>query len=456
MSGPKKWASKVVGVGHHRKTSSRSNISSDISGEIDEGNGLFSPFHPPPPRLPNDAATSTTATTAMLAFGSGSTLVTRGDCTPPGYGGGGGGAYNTTTEWSDSSLDSGSVGRGTPSPSTTPPKKSWELNYKSFLKRKSGGSSGTNTHHTTNKTTTAAASSSNHSKSSTSTSIFNRVKSANKSLDNLNLDATLRRGVDSRKSSPTTSPNGTPPGSSSSTPRKKLSPLIPAVATSTSMMMGGHHESTIDTEIRKRASSQPGGGGVGNNVNDSNYYYSSLDQPRHGRVSSGPSSTTSYARTRSTCGPPPKANPTTLGLFSKAQSEATMVATNKGGGLDVGGEGRGEMQLQITNNSSDEEQYLREQRKVFTDLHNSGNDSTSAYLGDESSLHRNSVFLSSMAYPAGSAGGKGESSVDVCVCLFVVLCCMLYCDLQPFMDDCSLSFFLPSPHPATYTDPTLL
>lgn len=220
-------------------------------------------------------------------------------------------------------------------------------------------------------------------------------------------------------------------------------------------MMGGHHESTIDTEIRKRASSQPGGGGVGNNVNDSNYYYSSLDQPRHGRVSSGPSSTTSYARTRSTCGPPPKANPTTLGLFSKAQSEATMVATNEGGGLDVGGEGRGEMQLQITNNSSDEEQYLREQRKVFTDLHNSGNDSTSAYLGDESSLHRNSVFLSSMAYPAGSAGGKGESSVDVCVCLFVVLCCMLYCDLQPFMDDCSLSFFLPSPIlPHTPTRPS--
>ena len=211
-------------------------------------------------------------------------------------------------------------------------------------------------------------------------------------------------------------------------------------------MMGGHHESTIDIEIRKRTSSQPG---------DSNYYYSSLDQPRHGRVSSGPSSTTSYARTRSTCGPPPKANPTTLGLFSKAQSVATMVATNEGGGLDVGGEGRGEMQLQITN-SSDEEQYLREQRKVFTDLHNSGNDSTSAYLGDESSLHRNSVFLSSMAYPAGSAGGKGELSVDVCVCLFVVLCCMLYCDLQPFMDDCSLSFFLPSPILPHTPIPTLL
>lgn len=168
------------------------------------------------------------------------------------------------------------------------------------------------------------------------------------------------------------------------------------------MMMG---QESIDTEIRKRTSSQPGGG-VGSNINNSNYNNNnSLDQPRHGRVSSGPSST-SYARTRSTGGPP-KAQPTTLGLFSKAQSVATMAATNEGGGLDVGGEGRGELQLQITN-SSDEEQHLREQRKVFTDLHNSGNDSTSAYLGDESSLHRNSVFLSSMAYPVGSAGGKGE------------------------------------------------
>ena len=97
------------------------------------------------------------------------------------------------------------------------------------------------------------------------------------------------------------------------------------------------------------------------------------------------------------------------------------TVTNEGGG----GEGRGEeelLQLQITNSNSDEnEQYnIREQRKVFTNLHNSGIDSTSAYLGDEISLHRNSVFLSSMAYPAGSAGGKGELNVYgfVCVCVY--------------------------------------
>jgi hypothetical protein len=102
---------------------------------------------------------------------------------------------------------------------------------------------------------------------------------------------------------------------------------------------------------------------------------------------------------------------------------AAAAATNKGG------EGRGEelLQLQITNSSDDNEQYHREQRKVFTTLHNTGNDSTSAYLGDEISLHRHSVFLSSMAYPAGSA--KGELMLDVCVCgmvvRIVVLCCML-------------------------------
>ena len=56
----------------------------------------------------------------------------------------------------------------------------------------------------------------------------------------------------------------------------------------------------------------------------------------------------------------------------------------------------------------DDEEYIRDRRKAFTDFHSMGVDSSSAYLGDELSLHKNSVFLSSMAYPAGSAGGKGE------------------------------------------------
>jgi hypothetical protein len=55
-----------------------------------------------------------------------------------------------------------------------------------------------------------------------------------------------------------------------------------------------------------------------------------------------------------------------------------------------------------------DEEDIRDCRKAFTDFHNMGVDSSSAYLGDELSLHKNSFFLSSMAYPAGSAGGKGE------------------------------------------------
>jgi hypothetical protein len=57
---------------------------------------------------------------------------------------------------------------------------------------------------------------------------------------------------------------------------------------------------------------------------------------------------------------------------------------------------------------NDDEEYIRDRRKAFTDFHSMGVDSSSAFLGDELSLHKNSVFLSSMAYPAGSAGGKGE------------------------------------------------
>ncbi|KAL7470015.1 hypothetical protein ACHAXS_010262 [Conticribra weissflogii] len=60
--------------------------------------------------------------------------------------------------------------------------------------------------------------------------------------------------------------------------------------------------------------------------------------------------------------------------------------------------------------NTEEEELIRERKKAFTDFHNMGIDSSSAYLGDDPSLHHkhSSIFLSSMAYPAGSAGGKGE------------------------------------------------
>lgn len=58
--------------------------------------------------------------------------------------------------------------------------------------------------------------------------------------------------------------------------------------------------------------------------------------------------------------------------------------------------------------SSEEEALMREKRKAFTDFHSKGVDSTSAFLGDESSLHKNSAFLSSMAYPANSSAPPGR------------------------------------------------
>lgn len=52
--------------------------------------------------------------------------------------------------------------------------------------------------------------------------------------------------------------------------------------------------------------------------------------------------------------------------------------------------------------SNEQEVQMREKRKAFTDFHNMGVDSTSAFLGDESSNHRNSFFLSTVAYPVNN------------------------------------------------------
>jgi hypothetical protein len=82
-------------------------------------------------------------------------------------------------------------------------------------------------------------------------------------------------------------------------------------------------------------------------------------------------------------------------FFSRAQSVASMASNHiipEGGPTAV---------------NNDDDEHIRDRRKAFTDFHNMGVDSSSAYLGDELSLHKNSVFLSSVAYPAGSAGRKG-------------------------------------------------
>ena len=60
----------------------------------------------------------------------------------------------------------------------------------------------------------------------------------------------------------------------------------------------------------------------------------------------------------------------------------------------------------------EEDRLLRERRRAFTDFHNSGTDSSSAFLGDDGSNrgHRQSAGLvNSLAYPAGSAASKAMS-----------------------------------------------
>eukprot|EP00574_Skeletonema_japonicum_P014414 CAMPEP_0201734362 /NCGR_PEP_ID=MMETSP0593-20130828/34053_1 /ASSEMBLY_ACC=CAM_ASM_000672 /TAXON_ID=267983 /ORGANISM="Skeletonema japonicum, Strain CCMP2506" /LENGTH=200 /DNA_ID=CAMNT_0048227671 /DNA_START=216 /DNA_END=815 /DNA_ORIENTATION=- len=119
--------------------SSRAMSSSKTSNSMDSGSPSLSDTPPssPPPRLlrvVDGGATTTTSqqqqpTTISVEFPRGSErmMFSRGSSTSMG----------PPTVESNSSMDSVSTGI-THSPSSTPPKKTWERNYKSFLK-KSGG-----------------------------------------------------------------------------------------------------------------------------------------------------------------------------------------------------------------------------------------------------------------------------------------------------------------------------
>ena len=430
MSGPKKWVSSKV----HRKTSSRSNISSNLSGLSLDG---LVPY--PSNGLPDEDAT---AATSVVVFGSGSTLMTQR------FEGATGGP---SVGWSNSSIDSGSTGL-TQSPSSTPPKKIWETNYKSFLKRTGKHSNSaapsdashapiqhravplkpsTRTHPSNQQKRSGSMSynllsNASHQQSLPATqkhdndisvtdsrpgladgfeeqlsndnkcsylsappspskqkeagtrgvAFFKRLHSSSKSVENLNLDATLRKGVD--RKSPNNTPLNTPPGSAVTTPMKKPSMLQEAVEkvekASTPaefhfpLLASGHNQDHL------RVLSQRG--------TDN---YNSLDKARHRRSSVS----TAISAVVPQKGTPPQ-------LVSRTQSVALMSST-----VNIP-----EGETSVLN--IDDDQHIRDCRRAFTDFHNMGVDSSSAYLGDELSLHKNSLFISSMAYPAGSAGGKGE------------------------------------------------
>ena len=437
MSGTKQWVSSKV----HRKTSSRSNISSNLSGLSLDG---LVPF--PPNRLPDEDAT---VATSVVDFMSGSTLMTQR------FDGATGGP---SVEWSNSSIDSGSTGL-TQSPSSTPPKKIWEQNYKSFLKRtgkhsksaapsdashapiqhravplkpsirthpsnqqKRSGSMSynllSNASHQQYLPTTqkhdndisvaysrpgladgfeeqlsndskysylsAPPSPSKHKEAGTrGGAFFKRMGSNSKSVENLNLDATMRKGVD-RKSpndTPLNTPLNTPPGSAVTTPMKK-SPMLQEAVEKV-------EKASTSTEVLCPLLASPNS--LGHNQDHRpvlshrgavNSYR--LDTARH----RGFNVSTAQSVVIPQKGTPPQ-------LVSRAQSVVSMSST-----INIP-----EEEPSVVNH---DEEDIRDCRKAFTDFHNMGVDSSSAYLGDELSLHKNSFFLSSMAYPAGSAGGKGE------------------------------------------------
>lgn len=457
MSGPKKWVSSKV----HRRSASKSSLSSHNSGSspLDVGAPPS-----PPTRIPNNE--DTTAATAMVDFGSGSTLMTRA------HGGG---------HHSNSSIDSFSTGLTqsplTWSPSTTPPKKTWERNYRSFLRKtgihtkvppiprvstqqhqyevpikplprahhhshkppRSSSENATSflskshqhlphlfTHHhnhdassedlgpdladgfedhsptKNNDTRTALAAPLSPLKPRESGThrgtFFKRLRGKTKSTDNL--DATMRKGVDRK------SPTNTPSGSAASTPIHKSSPSVsygvtalqerieksamlsealtpPPLTSSTSLgykstSLGyqstspGSHNQRLDHAVCPTILPQ-------GDLNDNQ-----LDQARHRgySVSMAPSTIISQPPLTTTSTIPPS-------QFCRVQSMGSNLVIPEGEPAIV-----------------HKEELIREKKKAFTDFHNTGIDSSSAYLGDESSLHRQSVFISSMAYPAGSAGSK--------------------------------------------------
>eukprot|EP00579_Thalassiosira_antarctica_P033228 CAMPEP_0201995208 /NCGR_PEP_ID=MMETSP0905-20130828/2744_1 /ASSEMBLY_ACC=CAM_ASM_000554 /TAXON_ID=420261 /ORGANISM="Thalassiosira antarctica, Strain CCMP982" /LENGTH=1066 /DNA_ID=CAMNT_0048550269 /DNA_START=29 /DNA_END=3226 /DNA_ORIENTATION=- len=235
---------------------------------------------------------------------------------------------------------------------------------------------------------TAPSSPSKHKESSTrGGGIFKRMRSKTRSSDNL--DMSMRKG--DRKS-----PANTPPGSAASTPINKGSPLTPTLGVTTlqegmekavmlseylapptltsSCVLGSHHK-LGPKPVPRSISSQ----GVPNDDN--------LDRARHRghSVSMAPSVMMPQ---------PPTTLSTTPALFTRVQSMGSNLIIPEG--------------EPVINHSNREEQLVKERKKAFTDFHNMGIDSSSAYLGDESSLHRHSAFLSSMAYPAGSAGAGGK------------------------------------------------
>ncbi|KAL7519889.1 hypothetical protein ACHAWX_004643 [Stephanocyclus meneghinianus] len=401
MSGPKRWVSSKV-----RKAYSKSSSTENIP----LGNNVSKGTPPSPPtRIPSGGGD-----TADITFdcGSGSTILSRGSANNfPGV----------HAMGSSSSIDTVSTGMGlTPSPSTTPPKKTWERNYKSFLKKSSKivpplaadrhdplvtlplpahkpmprfhrasadnatkylqpllaegddeapeedlGPSLADGFHSHDPLTAPPSPSSSKDSSHKGGALFKRLRNKTKSHDCL--DSTIRRGVDRK------SPSNTPPGSCETTPRRQ--------AGFVTQQRGEEKAAELQEQLQTPQLDSSNSGRAHRKsesfvppvASDCNTETDTLDRPRH------------HGQTTS-LGVAERA------IFSRVLSLGCNLAIREG-------------EPELTQSEQDE--LIRERKKAFTDFHNMGIDSTSAFLGgDDSSIHHRSTFLSSMAYPVGSAGGK--------------------------------------------------
>ena len=477
MSGPKRWVSSRL----HRKPSSKGSLGSNYSSSPTEDLRRTPPS--PPSHISLERGDSATSATSIVDFGSHScsTFATqRGADGPVGLGSGG-----DPSSGSNSSLDS--------SPSATPPKKTWEMNYKSFLKSRlrqaNSGKPAASTashsatgaqHHTdatkssnltvsqgnvtghvlpkshppqhmlfsspTNedcfgtgladgfgdhsgrvpparsattakgrnpsqqaapaaadhghKQTLGPSSPSKHKESSTrGGSFFQRMRSKTKSSDNL--DISRKRGADRK------SPVASPPGSASSTPAGVRPPLSPSSALQEgiekaallsdylappALAGAGQTEATLfPKQLPRRVQSQIGFSDDGlDQARHRGYRHTSFHPPLHFSQSQQGQDQEPHR---------PRPYPATGRVKSMSSDSNPNLIIPEEEPLAAGP-------------CRQEAHLARERRKAFTDFHNQGVDSSSAYLGDEPSLHRNSAFLSSMAYPAGSAGGKGKRVLE--------------------------------------------
>lgn len=360
---------------------------------------------------------------------------------------------------SNSSTDSVSTGL-THSPSSTPPKKTWERNYKSFLKKSGvGGSNRQNINPPTpppamlpaprlpsgsklidSKRSSAPAFPTNselkaaelaavdsgdvefgdddwatnppHQQHSTCSvpsspikphkehslrggSFFRKLRSKTKSEDSL--DSTMRKGRE-RRGSPTTT---TPPGSDASiSSRNKHSP------TSTRRI------ARIKDGLEKAAMREMLGTPVLGDISPLPLIPDqSTGATATGMITTEPLKDGSDNKKSRPRGFTSDENISLDGAMHRGHH--TTSVTNGGGGKSklsmpsfnrvksmTGGLTIKEGEPTVVSN--EQEALMKEKRKAFTDFHNMGVDSTSAFLGDESSNHRNSFFLSTVAYPANT------------------------------------------------------